>query len=100
MKTTSFDKFVNRPVKIVESKRSMPARPNLELEAREWVEQNYDPEDPTIVEIQEQAKSEGLRCRIWTPHTRGTMDFRADRINVHLEDVGQGFFQVTRVRIG
>jgi len=92
-----FQRFVGRPVKIIEEKYS---RTNHKGETKEYVEETYDENDATISEIRVAAREADLRLRVWTPKTVGTMDFRTDRINVKMENVGEGFFQIKQINVG
>lgn len=94
---TQFQRFVGRPVKIVEEKYS---RTNSKGETKDYVNETYDENDATISEIRVVAREANLRVRVWTPKTVGTMDARGDRINVKMEPVGEGFFQIKRIYIG
>ena len=92
-----FQRFVGRPVKIIEKNYS---RTNYKGETKEYVEETYDENDATISEIRVVARDADLKLRIWTPKTVGTMDFRTDRINVKMENVGEGFFQIKQINVG
>jgi len=57
--------------------------------------------DSTLGEIEQVAKDNGLKLRIWFPGTVGTMDYRTDRINVHVEKDAAGKFIVSdKFKIG
>jgi hypothetical protein len=89
---TDFQKFVGRPVKLNEVK--------TKYKDKEYSHFEYDEQDPTIVEINTLVAQKSLKLRVWTPGMAGTCDWWTDRINVHIEPVGQGFGQVKSVAIG
>lgn len=87
----AFQQFVGHIVRVVESKRT--------IGEEEYTEHNVAPDDETIALIKKVAAEEGLKFRVWLPGTRGTMDHRTDRINIHVDE-SDGVYKVTRTRIG
>jgi len=57
-------------------------------------------EDMTIPSLEAEALKDGLSLRVWLPHMMGTMDYRLDRLNVHIDEQKDGTFQITRINIG
>jgi hypothetical protein len=57
-------------------------------------------EDITISSLRAEALKDGLSLRVWFPRSRGTMDARSDRLNVHIDEQKDGTFQITRINIG
>lgn len=57
-------------------------------------------DDTTISAIKVEAEKVGLHLRVWLPRTMGTMDYRMDCLNVHVEEQEDGTFQVTRINLG
>lgn len=53
-----------------------------------------DDNDPTVQEMRETAKKSGLKLRLWWPGIAGTMDFRMDRVNAHIEKAPDGKWRV------
>lgn len=60
-----------------------------------------DENDATLQEMRDAAKAAGLRLRVWLPGTMGTMDYRTDRVNAHVEKGSDGKYRVgTKFNIG
>lgn len=51
--------------------------------------------DPTIAEMEKTAAENGLSLRLWWPGIMGTMDYREDRVNAHLEKDKGGKWRVS-----
>jgi hypothetical protein len=54
-----------------------------------------DDKDPTVQEMRDAAKEAGLKLRLWWPGIAGTMDFRMDRVNAHIEKAPDGKWRVS-----
>ncbi len=54
-----------------------------------------DENHPTLVEMRELAESMGLKLRLWTPDSMGTMDYRLDRLNAHVVEDPTGKFVIS-----
>ncbi len=91
---TGFEQFLGKKVSVTESKRKI----TIAGEEMEIDEYKMDQNDPTISEIKK-LRGSGL-TRIWLPNSMGTMDFRMDRLNVRIEKVADGSFEVTKVYFG
>jgi len=50
--------------------------------------------DPTLEEMENLAKANGLILRVWFPDTLGTMDLRNDRINAYVNKEADGKYRV------
>lgn len=55
-----------------------------------------DPNDPTLQEMRDAAKANGLKMRVWWPGVAGTCDFRMDRVNAHIEKEADGKYRVSK----
>ena len=55
-----------------------------------------DDHDPVLEEMRAEAKKAGLKLRLWWPGVAGTMDFRTDRVNAHIEKADDGKWRVTK----
>lgn len=70
------------------------------LNDQEFVEYELDEQDAVITKLETEVKNVGLdHLRTWLPNTIGTMEFRADRMNVVIEKNGDAF-EITRIYIG
>ena len=58
------------------------------------VEAHLDENDPVIKELSEAVAKTGLQLRIWLPGTMGTMDYRLDRLNVHVAKEADGKYRI------
>ena len=67
---------------------------------KDWYPKNNP--DPVIKEMEDLAAQHGLRLRVWFPGTVGTMDYRLDRLNVHVEqDEQDGKWKISpRMNLG
>lgn len=60
-----------------------------------------DENDPVLKEMHEEAKKNGLSLRVWWKGVVGTMDYRTDRVNAHIEKGDDGKWRVSpRFNIG
>ena len=56
---------------------------------------------PVLTEMQDTAKKNGLSLRVWWDGMAGTMDYRTDRVNAHIEEGADGKYRVaSRFNIG
>ena len=51
--------------------------------------------DPVITDMENTAKKHGLTLRVWWDGVAGTMDFRTDRVNAHIEQEANGKYRVS-----
>ncbi|TAL38955.1 MAG: hypothetical protein EPN97_03185 [Alphaproteobacteria bacterium] len=51
-------------------------------------------DDPTVGELEQEAKKNGLKLRLWWPGVAGTADFRMDRVNAHIEKGKDGKYRI------
>jgi hypothetical protein len=57
--------------------------------------------DPVIEAMRAEATKHGFRLRVWFPGTRGTTDYRTDRVNAHIEQADDGKWRIgNRFNIG
>lgn len=66
--------------------------------SREWI--TYETKDLVIQNLSDLAKKIGMSFRLWLPNTFGTMDLRNDRLNVHVEKMDDGSFEIVKIYIG
>lgn len=60
----------------------------------------HNPE-PLVQEMEKTASDNGLTLRVWLPGIVGTMDYRTDRVNAHIEKETDGKYRVSsRFNIG
>ncbi len=93
-----FEKYVGKVVTVEQSEHTMERNGKKVYTSRFEVTEN----DPVIQEIKGLLGKEGLLLRIWVPGSIGTMDFRPNRLNVHVseEPADSGVFQINRVDFG
>lgn len=92
MTNSQFDKYVGRKVLVKETQET------IKIGGKDYDHINYEIEtgDTVVAEIQK----EYPKVRVWLPNTMGTMDYRLDRLNVHIEKQTDGSFVVTRMNFG
>jgi hypothetical protein len=91
--TKLFNKFAGREVPMTETTQN---RKVMGKDVTYTTVAPTNPNDPTIAEMQEVAKKNGLKLRIWFPNTFGTMDARSDRMNVRVEKGADGKYRVSK----
>jgi hypothetical protein len=89
-----FNKFAGREVPMVEEKKVHHSPYSGDHEYTQV--KLADPNDPTVQEMRDEAKKHGLKLRLWWPGIAGTMDFRTDRINAHIEKEADGKYRVSK----
>ena len=52
--------------------------------------------DPVLTEMEDTATKNGLTLRVWWDGIAGTMDFRDDRVNAHIEKSDDGKYRVSK----
>jgi len=50
--------------------------------------------EPTLKALKTEAAKAGLSLRVWFPGTVGTMDYRTDRLNVHVSKEADGKYRI------
>lgn len=92
---TQFDKFIGEKVLVNKSTET------YKFLGRDRETTVYKIEDgQSVIEIlTKEVKDAGFQLRIWLPMSLGTMDFRTDRVNVHIDEKS-GTFQITGINIG
>lgn len=87
-----FGKFAGREVPLTEKKHQV----KLTSRTIEVTQLSLtDPKDPTLAEMEKTAEKNGLSLRVWWPGVMGTMDYREDRVNAHLEKDKGGKWRVS-----
>ncbi len=91
-----FNRFAGKEIQVVETSRKM------NIGGKEYSFDEVQPvkDEPTLKEMQKVAHDNGLRLRVWFPGTVGTMDFRTDRVNVHVGKAPDGKWRVGGATIG
>lgn len=51
--------------------------------------------DPVLTEMKDEAKKHGLTLRVWWDGIMGTMDYRTNRVNAHIEKEADGKYRVS-----
>lgn len=51
-------------------------------------------DDPVLKDMRKTAEAHGLSLRLWWPGLMGTMDFRGDRVNAHIEKEADGKYRI------
>ena len=93
-----FEKYVGQVVTVEKSEHARERNGKKVYTSRVEVTEN----DPVIREIESLLAKESLLLRIWLPGSIGTMDFRPNRLNVHIseEPADSGVYQINRVDFG
>ena len=89
-----FNKFAGREVPMVEEKKVHHSPYTGDHEYTQI--KLADPNDPTVQEMRDEAKKHGLKLRLWWDGIAGTMDFRTDRVNAHIEKEADGKYRVSK----
>lgn len=90
--THVFNKFAGREVPMIEEQHTI----NLGGKDYKIDEVRFaNPNDPLIQEMKKTAEDNGLQLRLWLPGSMGTMDFRTDRVNAHIEKSADGKYRVS-----
>lgn len=87
-----FNKFAGREVGVTETPFKTEFK-NLGI-TYEGVHVEIQKDDPAITELTTAVQAAGLRLRLWLPNTMGTMDFRRDRLNVHVAKEADGKYRI------
>ena len=53
-----------------------------------------DNNDPVVKELNDAVTAAGLHLRLWLPGTMGTMDYRLNRVNAHVEKESDGKYRI------
>src|SRR5689334_1446429 len=97
--THIFNKFAGREVPMKEEKKVYHSKSAGDIEYTQVSLAN--PKDPTVEEMRDEAKKNGLTLRVWWDGVAGTMDFRTNRVNAHIEKGADGKYRVSnRFNIG
>jgi hypothetical protein len=87
-----FNKFAGREVGVVETPFKTEFK-NLGI-TYEGVHVEINKDDPAITELSAAVKAAGLHLRLWLPDSMGTMDYRLDRLNVHIRKEDDGKYRI------
>lgn len=88
-----FDKFSGREVATIGNKNTPPF-PGFNATVK------LDPKDPAIAELRQAVEAAGFSLRIWLPNGVGTMDYRTDRVNVHVGPDMGGVYRMGGFKVG
>ena len=90
--STAYDSFLGREVRVTSETKE------LEILGKVMSFTNHDlaADDVVIAEIEALHPN----VRLWLPGTFGTMDYRTDRLNVHVEETSEGVFTITEISVG
>lgn len=58
-------------------------------------EVHLDKNDPAVAELTAAVQAAGLKLRLWTPGSVGTMDYRLDRLNANVEKAADGKWRIS-----
>lgn len=89
-----FNKFAGREVGVTETPFKTEFK-NLGI-TYEGVRVEINKDDPAITELTAAVKAVGLHLRLWLPDTMGTMDYRLDRLNVHVRKEDDGKYRIQK----
>jgi hypothetical protein len=84
-----FNKFAGKEVPMQEEKFTIRGKTYTQVKPA-------DDKDPVINDMNAAASANGLKLRLWWPGMAGTMDFRTDRVNAHIEKAPDGKWRVSR----
>lgn len=92
--TSQFDKFMGRKVNVQET----PHKYTVAGKEYDTPLTAISADETVVNEIEELLGGGWLR--VWLPGTMGTMDYRLDRLNVHISKMNDGSYQITRINWG
>ena len=90
----AFNKFAGREVDVIEETKTHHFKHLGDITLTEV--RLKDPNDAVLQEMRDEAAAMGLKLRVWLPGTVGTMDFRTDRLNVHIGKEDDGKYRVSK----
>ena len=86
-----FNKFAGREIDMNEVNRTI----TVGGQAYPYVDvQPADDNDPLLQDMENEAQKNGLSLRVWWPGMAGTMDYRLDRVNAHIEKGTDGKWRI------
>lgn len=90
-----FNQFAGKEIPMKEEEKTYTRRRTGETVTYTQVSL-ADDNDPTVKAMADHAKANGLSLRLWWPGMFGTMDFRTNRVNAHIEKAADGKWRVER----
>lgn len=90
--TEQFNKFVGHEVKVIETPRTAV----YGGKTYHQVDTEIADGDHTIGALRRAAQKAGFSLRVLLPRSRATMDFRKDRLNVHVAKESDGKYRVQK----
>lgn len=90
------DKYLGKKVLVIQTD-GVQFLKNAPADHSTW---ELSKEDTTIRILSSEALGRGLDTRLWLPTAMGTMDFRGERLNVHVTKQADGTYEITRLNIG
>jgi hypothetical protein len=91
--TQIFNKFAGREIPMIETSRT------IDIGGKAYTIDDVkfaDANDPTVQEMKKTAEDHGLHLRLfWPSHSMGTMDYRTNRVNAHIEKGADGKYRVS-----
>src|SRR3954471_13961511 len=88
--TEIFNQFAGKEIQVVETTQ------NFVIGGKNYPVTDVTPasNEPTLQAMKNAAAQNGLKLRVWFPGTVGTMDFRTDRVNAHVNKGADGKYRV------
>ena len=87
-----FGKFAGKEVDVIEKVQKM----TIAGKEYEIGHNRLDDQNPVIEAINEAARDNGLILRVWLPDTMGTMDHKANRVNIRISKDDDGKWRIRK----
>jgi hypothetical protein len=88
-----FQKYVGTPISGI-------TKTTRDFNGKSYPAYQYDGSDESVKEIVRIANDQELNVRTWIPGATGTLEYRTDRLNVHIEEQDDGSYQIASIGIG
>jgi hypothetical protein len=85
--SAQFQRFAGKEVEVIETTHQTKYGPMI---STHLVEPN-----PIIEELKQAVTDAGLKLRLWLPDRMGIMDYRTDRLNVHVGKEADGKYRIS-----